>query len=503
MGFLPLFLLVYFLVPRRSAKNAVLFVASLLFYAWGEPFYVALMLLSILLNWCAGLLMAAHPDRKKTVLALCLALNLFLLGFFKYEGFIADMLNGVLGMTVVSNLNLPLPIGISFYTLQAITYIVDVYRGKVEAQRNLLHLGMYIAMFPQLVAGPIVRYQTICDQITSRKENLRDFTAGARLFTIGLAKKVLLANVVAILADNMLETGGPTIGLVGAWGGIVAFTFQIYFDFAGYSDMAIGLGKMCGFSYLRNFNYPYLSKSITEFWSRWHISLGTFFRDYLYFPLGGSRCSKRRWVLNLLVVWSLTGLWHGAAWNFVFWGLFNLVFLLFEKMVIGKALQRLPRAVCCCYTMLVVMTGLLLFWHEDLVKLWYYAKALLGCYGINGASSAWDTGVWAYLPIFIICAFATTPLMPYIRARLVAWARKVPVKNFMKEDLFAIGHSSTVGLCDFDAYLSECHDAPSNWRVVVAKAAFAAADLALVVLLCASVAAIAAGSFNPFIYFRF
>lgn len=287
--FFPITVILYYLMPGRAAKNVFLLLVSLVFYAWGEPTYIVLMVLSILTNWIFGVLIEHFRTEKyrKILLIIDLVINLALLGFFKYEGFIADNLNAVLGAQIVPNLELPLPIGISFYTLQAISYIIDVYRNEVPAQRNLLYLGMYIAMFPQLVAGPIVRYSTIQDQVLHRQENLQDFCSGLRLFCTGLGKKVLLANVVAILSTKMLSMGGEQIGAVGAWAGLIAYSFQIYFDFSGYSDMAIGLGKMFGFKYLRNFNYPYISKSATEFWRRWHISLSSFFRDYIYIPLGG------------------------------------------------------------------------------------------------------------------------------------------------------------------------------------------------------------------------
>ena len=351
--FLPAVLVAYFVIPNRAYRNIILLLASLLFYAWGEPVYMVLMIVSIVVNWLFAILVESR-EAKGAFLFADLAANLAILGFFKYQGFVAQNINVLFG-TAIPDLDLPLPIGISFYTLQAISYVVDVYRGEVPAQRNPLYLGMYIAMFPQLVAGPIVRYSTIRDQILNRKENLADFCAGVRLFIVGLAKKVLLANAVAILAAEMLEGGGSQIGAAGAWAGLIAYTFQIYFDFSGYSDMAIGLGKMFGFQYLRNFNYPYISKSITEFWRRWHISLSSFFRDYVYIPLGGNRVGKPRWIFNLSVVWVLTGVWHGAAWNYVLWGVFYLVVLLLEKFVWGSALAKLPSILQHLYTIIVFM----------------------------------------------------------------------------------------------------------------------------------------------------
>ena len=280
--FLPVVLGLYFIFPSRKVKNYWILVASLFFYAWGEPVYIVLMLVSIVANWLFALAIGrTRKDRQernlssKAILIVSLVFNIAVIGFFKYEGFLAENLNLILGSQIIPNLELPLPIGISFYTLQALSYVVDVYRGEVPPQRNVLFLGMYISCFPQLIAGPIVRYKTIQDQVLNRKETLEGFTSGMRLFVVGLAKKALLANTVAILATKMLSMGGESIGLVGAWGGLIAYTFQIFFDFSGYSDMAIGLGRMMGFSYLRNFNYPYISKSITEFWRRWHISLSS------------------------------------------------------------------------------------------------------------------------------------------------------------------------------------------------------------------------------------
>ena len=298
---MPVCFALYFLCPGRKAKNTWLLLASLFFYAWGEPVYVLLMVCSIFMNWVFGIAIgraagegaegsgvgAPHNGRERLLLLAACVFNILVIGFFKYEGFVAENVNLLVGSPLVPDLELPLPIGISFYTLQALSYVIDVYRREVEPQRNVLFLGMYIACFPQLIAGPIVRYQTIQQQVLGRRETLDGFSSGLRLFIVGLSKKVLLANTCAILADQMLSMGGGSIGAVGAWGGLIAYTFQIFFDFSGYSDMAIGLGRMMGFKYLRNFNYPYISKSISEFWRRWHISLSTFFRDYIFIPLGG------------------------------------------------------------------------------------------------------------------------------------------------------------------------------------------------------------------------
>lgn len=509
LAFLPIVIIVYFLTPSRPAKNVLLLLASLVFYAWGEPVYIALMLVSIGFNYVFAVLIDTanntHIRRARIWLVLDLVANLAILCFFKYEGFLATNLNALLG-TSIPNLELPLPIGISFYTLQAVSYVIDVYRGQVVAQRNPLYLGMYIAMFPQLVAGPIVRYSTIQDQILNRRENLKDFAAGLRLFCIGLGKKVLLANVVAILATEMLSMGGSNIGLIGAWFGLLAYTFQIFFDFAGYSDMAIGLGKMFGFQYLRNFNYPYISKSITEFWRRWHISLSSFFRDYVYISLGGNRCPMPRWIFNLSVVWILTGFWHGAAWNFIIWGLFYLSLLLLEKFVWGKALANLPSVLQHAYTIIIFMLGWLIFWIEDMGAMGEYALALVGAFGWTASSSIWELTFWAYIPIFVACIFASTPIVPWIRYRLSAWVcgQKVSHGEFTRADLPNTKHLTTIGLCESDSYIDYAHrNAVNPKRVKLFELACFGGDIALLAILLLSVFSVISGSFNPFIYFRF
>ena len=502
--FLPLVVLVYFLMPSRSLKNVILLIASLIFYAWGEPVYIGLMIISILANWVFGIAIDASKDRKKLYLVLDLIVNLAILGFFKYEGFFAENVNAIAGFALVPDLELPLPIGISFYTLQAVSYIIDVYRGEVPAQRNPLYLGMYIAMFPQLVAGPIVRYSTIQDQILNRKESLSGFAAGARLFCVGLAKKVLLANVCAILAVDMLSRDPSEIGVIGAWGGLIAYTFQIFFDFSGYSDMAIGLGKMFGFEYLRNFNYPYISRSITEFWRRWHISLSSFFRDYIYIPLGGSRVTKARWMFNLFAVWFLTGFWHGAAWNYILWGLFYLCVLLFEKFFLLQRMDKIPVVLQHVYTIIVFMFGWLLFWIEDMGQMGQYFLAMFGVFGSTGTSTAWELGIWSYVPVFVVCAIASTPVMPWLRAKLCAWVQGVKLENFMKTDLPNPKMLETGKLCDWDRYIpaSVLATLPKN-RVNIYAAAMVIVDLSLLVLLLLSIFSVLSGSFNPFIYFRF
>ena len=499
-AFMPLFFIGYFIMPKRAAKNVWLLIASLFFYAWGEPVYVLLMVASILVNWALGLATgaaASRQHRKRILLVAAVVFNCLVIGFFKYEGFIATNLNTLLGADIVPDLELPLPIGISFYTLQALSYVIDVYRGQVGPQRNPLYLGMYIACFPQLIAGPIVRYQTIQNQVVGRKETLSDFADGMRLFTVGLAKKALLANTVAILAEKMVTMGGPEIGAVGAWAGLIAYTFQIFFDFSGYSDMAIGLGRMMGFSYLRNFNYPYISRSITEFWRRWHISLSTFFRDYVYIPLGGSRCSKARNILNIAVVWTITGLWHGAAWNYVGWGVYYGALLICEKFVWGNALAKAPAPVGHLYTIAVFVFGWSFFWITDPSQLLPYWQALAGQFGPTGTSTLWELTAWEYWPVFVICAIASTPICPFLKERLLAWVEGRPAEKIRENGIANPRQTSTEGLCALDG------NPVSPARARVLCAAQVAYDLALLALLLASCASVVSGSFNPFIYFQF
>lgn len=498
-AFLPLFLLGYFVIPSRPAKNTVLLLASLVFYAWGEPVYVVLMVVSILVNWLCALLIEAGSERmRRPALVVCVALNLFALGYFKYQGFLLTNINSLLGLSLPVR-ELSLPIGISFYTLQALSYVVDVYRREVPAQKNILYLGMYVCMFPQLVAGPIVRYQTIQEQIVERHETLNDFASGMRLFIVGLAKKALLANIVGSLATSMITRGGSAIGVAGAWAGLAAYSFQILFDFSGYSDMAIGLGKMLGFSFLRNFNYPYISETVSGFWRRWHISLSSFFRDYIYIPLGGNRVPMRRWVFNTAVVWFLTGFWHGAAWNYILWGLYYLALLLLERFFLNKVLDRLPGFARHLYVVIAFMFGWLLFWCEDLSVMGEYLAAMFGRYGILGSSTLWELTIWEYWPVFIACAIASTPVVPWLKDRLVQWAtgKEPPAKALYHEKSL-----STDGMCDYELILKQVSDAPSANRRVVGIV-LTLCDVVLVGLLVISICSVVSGTFNPFIYFRF
>ncbi|HZK28663.1 MAG TPA: MBOAT family O-acyltransferase, partial [Clostridia bacterium] len=357
--FLPAVLIVYYGVPRRL-KNAVLLIASLLFYAWGEPRFVVIMVLTAMTGYLAGLVIDRLNSKKgrQVALAVSMAVCLSPLLLFKYGNFFVTNVNTVLPGALPA-LNLVLPIGVSFYTFQVLSYLVDVYRKDVETERNPFIFLMYVSLFPQLIAGPIVRFRTIQDETRNRKVTLQLFASGITRFVTGLAKKVLIANQLAQLGLNLAGTG--TRSVLSLWLIAFAFTLQIYFDFSGYSDMAIGLGRMFGFHFPENFNYPYLARSVTEFWRRWHISLGSWFRDYVYIPMGGSRCSGARIIRNLLVVWLLTGFWHGAAWNFIVWGGFYFVALVVERFGFGRLLDKLPKAVGVFYTFLIVNLGFVIF----------------------------------------------------------------------------------------------------------------------------------------------
>lgn len=368
--FLPCVFVLYFLVPMRW-KNTVLLLASLFFYAWGEPKFVVFMLASIVQGYVLARLVEkyrADRRRAKLFLTLSLVFSLGLLGYCKYADFFLSGFNALTGLHIPL-LRVTLPIGISFYTFQILSYVVDVYRGDVKAQRNFIDLAAYIAMFPQLIAGPIVRYETVEQEIRERSVTMDDLAQGFRRFVVGLAKKLLLANQVAQVATIVYSGDPANYGSLMYWLAAVAYTLQIYFDFSGYSDMAIGLGRMFGFHFLENFNYPYISLSVTEFWRRWHISLSTWFRDYVYIPLGGNRVSRGKWVRNILVVWGLTGLWHGADWNFLLWGLYYGVLLLIEKLWLGKYLERLPKALRWLLCMVIVCIGWVMFNLTDFAQM--------------------------------------------------------------------------------------------------------------------------------------
>jgi alginate O-acetyltransferase complex protein AlgI len=366
--FLPCTVLLYYLSRNRRWRNAVLLLASLLFYAWGEPRYVPVLLAAAAVAWLGGLCMARGGRVRKPAFVLTVILLLGNLFFYKYLGFAAENLGRLTGWALPAP-DIALPLGISFYTFQILSYVIDLYRGEVQLQRNYAALLLYVGFFPQLIAGPIVRYQSIEQALTERRESLEQVCRGLERFALGLGKKVLLANSAAYLAETVYA-GDPAVYGAGAlWLAALAYTLQIYFDFSGYSDMAIGLGRMFGFAFPENFNYPYTALSVTDFWRRWHISLSTWFRDYVYIPLGGNRVSRLRWVRNLLVVWALTGLWHGASWNFVLWGLYYGLLLIAEKLFLGKLLEKLPRLLRWALTFLAVMLGWVLFNLTDFAQL--------------------------------------------------------------------------------------------------------------------------------------
>lgn len=497
-GFLPLFLLTYFIVPVRSVKNVILLAFSLLFYAWGEPVYIWLMVGSIVANWGFGLLIARMDGKRAGggVLALAVTVNLLILGFYKYQGFIALNINRALGEEFLADLELALPIGISFFTLQAITYIVDVYRGNVTAQKNPLYMGMYIAMFPQLVAGPIVRYSDIEHAIDYRRVTLDGFAQGARLFVIGLGKKVLLANVAGTLADSLLPREACEIGFVGCFSGVTAYTFQIYFDFSGYSDMAIGLGKMMGFDYPRNFNYPYISKSATEFWRRWHMSLGGFFRDYVYIPLGGSRVKRPRFIFNTMVVWCLTGIWHGAAWNFMLWGMYWGILILLEKFFIMKLLDRLPSFFSHVWCVTLFFFGWLLFSVTGLTNVAEWAAAMFGAYGFTGASTLWELQAWSYVSLIPIMIVGTLPWAPWLRKKIETWATG---GRSVKNEAAPEKGNTAVPFCQVVVPA----DKAVMGRMRAVTVINVAVDIVLFAILVFSSWAIVSSAYNPFIYFQF
>ena len=377
--FLPLTLLLYYLVPFRM-KNYVMLAASLIFYAWGEPVYIILMILSIILNYFCGQDIYEKRDNTRAMkmsLMFGVVMNLLILGFFKYYGLLMDTINAILPIDIPYRV-LALPIGISFYTFQAMSYLIDVYRKEVKPQENILYFALYISMFPQLIAGPIVRYIDIEEQLKERSINSTKFGEGAMYFIRGLAKKVVLANTFGSVYEQVAAMQMGSFSTLTAWVGAIAYAFQIYFDFGGYSDMAIGLGKMFGFEFLPNFNYPYIAKSITDFWRRWHISLSTWFREYVYIPLGGNRCTPSRHILNLLIVWMLTGLWHGAQWNFMFWGLYYGVILILEKYLWGSKIEKLPSAVQHIYAFVLVLFGWVFFFSPTLGYAGQYLKVMFG-----------------------------------------------------------------------------------------------------------------------------
>lgn len=419
--FLPLTLFLYFVMPGRSAKNLLLALSGVFFYAWGEPAFVMIMLLSVLVSYLAGILIEKHRYSKRKrgfVLVLSLLWHLSIFFVFKYWDFFFGTLGGLLPEVKIPLLHTPLPIGISFFTFQSMSYIIDVYRANGGvAQKNFLNVLLYISLFPQLIAGPIVRYHDIACEINMRKENLSDFTSGMYRFLCGLSKKILIANNMAIVADLAFNQSPGDLGMMFAWLGAVSYSFQIYFDFSAYSDMAIGLGKVFGFHFLENFNYPYISKSMTEFWRRWHISLGNWFKDYVYIPLGGGRGSSGKVFRNLLVVWLLTGFWHGANWTFVVWGLYNFSFIILEKRCFHHKRQKIfsifTRLFHHIYVILVFTFGWVIFRSPDIH---YAAEYIMMMF--SGTAPAISGTAWFYLKeyllFYIFAAALSTPLIPWV-----------------------------------------------------------------------------------------
>lgn len=450
--FLPIVLILYYVVPFK-AKNFVLLITSIVFYAWGEPVYVILMVLNIMFNYVAGRQLEQKTNRRerKRQLVIAVAVNLLLLGFFKYAGLVVSSINGIFHAGIDWK-GLPLPIGISFYTFQALSYVIDVYRGKVHVQRNIIDFGAYITMFPQLIAGPIVRYDQVERQLKHRTISLEKAGLGMERFLFGLGKKVLLANNLGLLFSTIQAADSRSFLTV--WLGAAAYTLQIYFDFSGYSDMAIGLGKMLGFDFTENFEYPYLAHNITEFWRRWHISLGTWFREYVYIPLGGNRVSVGRHILNLLIVWALTGLWHGASWNFVIWGLYYGVILILEKYVLIPLCRKLPKVIKHIYTILLVVFGWAIFANTDFAEMGLFMKNLFGG-GVSGfADSAFLYYFKSNLILLLLSVFFCSPVF---RKLMVRTGKTRPVINMV--------------FC--------------------------------ILVFLVSVGFLVSGSFNPFLYFRF
>ncbi len=461
--YLPIVLALYFILPKKF-RNALLFLASLVFYAWGEPVYVVLMLFSTVVDYTHGIMVAKFKSQgkigaAKIVVASSMIINLSLLGFFKYSDFLITNVNTIFG-TDIGLLNLALPIGISFYTFQTMSYTIDVYRGDAKVQRNIISFGAYVALFPQLIAGPIVQFKTIAEQLDHRKESFDDFASGVSRFMTGLGKKVLLANNAGIIWDTVLASDLDNLPVLTAWIGILAYSFQIYFDFSGYSDMAIGLGRMLGFKFLENFNYPYISKSITEFWRRWHISLGTWFRDYVYIPLGGNRKGPLKHIRNICIVWLLTGIWHGANWNFILWGVYFGILLLIEKFFLLKLLEKLPKVVSHIYTLFFVVISWAIFAIVDMPTLGKYLAAMFGAGGSFANTNSFYLLISNAI-LFIILAAASTPAPKMLADKL----------------LTRLGERSPV-------------------NAAVKNAAFA-----VIFLLCT--AYIVDASYNPFLYFRF
>ena len=413
--FLPAVMLIYFLAPKRL-KNLMLFVSGLGFYAWGEPVYVIVMVISTAVDYTAGILMSKTEDERKrrACLISSVVINLGLLFTFKYSSFAVDTFNGIF-RTAIPSPNLPQTIGISFFTFQSMSYTIDLYRRKITVQRSFINFAAYVTCFPQIVAGPIVKYQDIAAELDDRRVSISDMSDGVSVFIVGLAKKVLLANNIGIFWSRVKEMDYSTLPALTAWLGIIAFTFQIYFDFSGYSDMAIGLGRMLGFTYPKNFDLPYLSKSVSQFWRRWHITLGSWFRDYVYIPLGGSRAGKWKTVRNLAIVWLLTGLWHGASMNFVLWGAWFGLLIIAEHMGMARLLERLPAVFSWLYTMLAVVLGWVLFDTDSISSALRFIGAMFGAGGSFATGASWSLIGQAAISLALCIFFSSGATKNYIK----------------------------------------------------------------------------------------
>ena len=452
LAFLPLVLVLYYINNNRVYRNIILLISSLIFYSWGEPRTIIIMIITIIVNYVMAIMIEEKEKYRKLLFIVTCIFNIGILFFFKYFNF---FVNDVLLLKNVT-LNIILPIGISFYTFQILSYVIDVYKKEVVAQRSIINLGAYVTMFPQLIAGPIVRYQTIAKELTERKEHVDDIAEGLRRFIIGLGKKIIIANQMAIIADKVyLSIPLHDLNTMFAWIGTIAFALQIYYDFSGYSDMAIGLGKMFGFHFVENFNYPYIATSITDFWRRWHISLSSWFRDYVYIPLGGSRCSKARWMLNIMIVWSLTGLWHGASYNFILWGLYYGVLLMMEKLLFKKYLDKL-KGINYIITMLIVLVGWVFFNSSSVDQIIYMIRNLFGFNGSFSLILLNNQGILYLLPYMLIAIIGMGP-----------WINQLFIKI----------RNNTIGFTIYDIYL--------------------------VVILVVCLIFLINNSYNPFIYFRF
>lgn len=417
--FFPIFLILYYAAPYKY-KNIILLIFSLIFYAWGEPIYILLMIFSSFVDYICGLNIEKNRDnkrKKRLFLIISIIVNLSLLGFFKYSDFLIGMINNIFHINIPL-LNLALPIGISFYTFQTMSYSIDVYRGNVKVEHNFLNYMTYVTMFPQLIAGPIVRYEDVARELKHKEITFHKFSEGLLRFMRGLFKKVLIANNVGYLFTVISTMTTSEISVLSAWLGVIAFSFQIYFDFSGYSDMAIGMGKMLGFTYLENFDHPYISKSITEFWRRWHMSLSTWFKDYLYIPLGGSRVSRIINIRNILIVWLLTGLWHGANLNFVLWGLYYGIVLILEKFILKKYIDRLPNVLKHTYTLFLILIGWLIFAFDDMNKLGSFAKIMFGFGDVDFVNSNFLYYLKNYFIIIIISIIFSMPVYSKIKQTL-------------------------------------------------------------------------------------